>query len=83
MGGDIFGPCHKLNPFFLDYSLTWAENITTHGFTACLLEAVLFSGNHTAQISYLAVAKDDASVHQDYKIMLFLKVRYSPSLLAT
>jgi hypothetical protein len=59
---------HKLNPFFLDYSLTWAENITTHGFTACLHEAVLFSGNHTAQISYLAVAKDDASVHQDYAI---------------
>jgi hypothetical protein len=47
---------HKLDPFFFDYTLTWAKNVTSSGFTACVHEAVLFSGQHQAEISYIAVA---------------------------
>ena len=35
---------HKLDPFFFDYSLAWVTNVTKTSFTACIHEAVLFSG---------------------------------------
>jgi len=47
---------HSLEPFILDYSLVWTEGVTATGFRACVHEAVLFSGEHEAKISYVAVA---------------------------
>jgi hypothetical protein len=47
---------HKLDPFFFDYSLVWATDVKTTGFTACVHEAVLFSGGHIAYISYVAIS---------------------------
>jgi len=62
---------HKLQPFFLDYTLVWTKNVTRDGFTACLHEAVLFSGQHKADISYFAVAKDNYRVFREKSILHF------------
>ena len=41
---------HPLDPFILDYSLVWTEAVTAMGFRACVHEAVLFSGEHHANV---------------------------------
>ena len=41
---------HSLDPFILDYSLVWTEAVTADGFRACVHEAVLFSGEHQAEV---------------------------------